>query len=156
MWITTCVVIHIVSWLHLWISPISLLTQERKGSNEILHLDRCRKTTSWAWCTYVSNRIVLLCKYFQVIQQNSSFIKPKWIVMTENRPQWEQWAWKVISILMNAKCALLEMVDFSQELRAALKHSVCLVSTRVHLGSAASDSFVPMCRFLDRTGYRWL
>lgn len=71
-------------------------------------------------------------------------------------PQRQQRAWKAISILMNAKCAPLEMGAISQELRAALRHGVSLVSTSVHLGSAAFDSFVPVCRFIDRVGYWWL
>lgn len=70
--------------------------------------------------------------------------------------QRQQRPWKVISILMNAKCAPLEMGAISQGLGAALKHSVALVSTSVHLGSAAFDSFVPACRFTDRAGYWWL
>lgn len=99
---------------------------------------------------------MLSCKYFQVIRQYSSVINPKRMVMAENRPQRQQWAWKVISILMNAKCTPLEMGAISQGLRAALKHSVSRVSTSVHLGSAAFDSFVPVCCFIDRAGYWWL
>lgn len=147
LWSTTGVVIHILSVLHLWIRPVSLLTQEEKGGNEILHLDYSIKTKHWACCTY----IVLSCKYFQVIRQYSFFfMNPKWIVMTENRPQRQQRAWKTIAILMNAKCAI------SQELRAALKHGVSLVSTSVHLGSFSFDSFVPVCRFIGRACYWWL
>lgn len=76
--------------------------------------------------------------------------------MSENRPQRQQRPWKVISILMDAKCELLEMGAISQELRAALQHSVYLVSSSVHFRSAALDSFVPVCRFIDGAGYWWL
>lgn len=130
------------------VDKASIVTHPReKGGNEILHLDYSIKTKHWACCTY----IVLSCKYFQVIRQYSFFfMNPKWIVMTENRPQRQQRAWKTIAILMNAKCAI------SQELRAALKHGVSLVSTSVHLGSFSFDSFVPVCRFIGRACYWWL
>lgn len=48
------------------------------------------------------------------------------------------------------------MRAISQGLWAALKHSVSLVSTSVRLGSAAFNSFVPVCCFIDRAGYWWL
>lgn len=44
------------------------------------------------------------------------------------------------------------MGEISQELKAAIKSAACLVSTSVHLGSVAFDSFVPACRFIDRAG----
>lgn len=69
LWSTTRVVIHILSVLHLWIRPVSWLTQEEKGGNEILHLEYSIKTKHWACCSY----IVLSCKYFQVIRQYSFF-----------------------------------------------------------------------------------